>query len=53
MEDRTGSGATFDKSGEVVERDGSTMRLKEGGVFYAPSPLSCVAVRLPLIVAGA
>ena len=42
----------MDRSGGVVERDGSTVRLKQGGAFYAPQPVSCVAVHLPRIVAG-
>ena len=43
----------MDKSGEVAERDGATLRLKEGGAFYAPSPLLCIAVHWPKLVAGA
>ena len=42
-----------DAAGEVAECDGSTLRLKEGGAFYAPSPLVCVAVHWPKLVAGA
>ena len=53
VEERTGHAATLDKSGEVVDRDGATLRLKEGGAFYAPNPLMCVAVHWPRIVAGA
>ena len=53
VEERTGNGAAVDASGEVAERDGSTLRLKEGGAFYAPSPLKCVAVHWPRLVAGA
>ena len=42
------------ESGKVVwERGGTTLRLKEGGAFYAPSPLMCVAVHWPRLVAGA
>ena len=52
MEERKGEGASADKSGDVAERDGSTVRLKEGGAFYAPQPVSCLAVHLPRIVAG-
>ena len=38
----------------VAERDGATLRLKEGGgVFYAPGPLESVAVHWPRLVAGA
>ena len=53
IETRTGDGAAMDASGEVAERDGATLRLKEGGAFYAPSPLVCVAVHGPRIAAGA
>ena len=53
IEQRKGDAATLDKSGEVAERDGATLRLKEGGAFYAPSPLQCVAVHWPRLVAGA
>ena len=54
IEERKGDGQTIDKSGEVAERDGATLRLKEGGgAFYAPSPLQCVAVHWPRLVAGA
>ena len=53
-EERSGDGATFDKSGNVAERDGSTLRLKEGGgSLYAPSPITSVAVHWPKLVAGA
>ena len=40
-------------SSEVAERDGETLRLKEGGTFYAPNPLQCIAVHWPRLVAGA
>ena len=53
VEERHGEEATFDKMGEVAYRDGVTLRLKEGGAFYAPSPLVCVAVHWPRLVAGA
>ena len=53
VEERRGNAATIDKSGEVAERDGATLRLKEGGAFYAPSPLESVAVHWPRLVAGA
>ena len=53
LEERQGDGAALDAAGEVAERDGATLRLKEGGVFYAPSPLQCVAVHWPKLVAGA
>ena len=52
VEERKGDGASTDKSGEVAERDGSTVRLKQGGAFYAPQPVECLAVHLPRIVAG-
>ena len=52
IEERRGDAATIDKSGEVAERNGATLRLKEGGTFYAPSPLSSVAVHWPRLVAG-
>ena len=45
--------ATIDKAGEIAARDGATLRLKEGGAFYAPSPLMTVAVHWPKLVAGA
>ena len=54
VEERRGDAATIDpRSGEVAERDGATLRLKEGGAFYAPSPLQCLVVHWPRIVAGA
>ena len=34
-------------------RDGATLRLKEGAAFYAPSPLQCIAIHWPKLVAGA
>ena len=37
----------------MAERDGATLRLKEGGAFYAPSVLTCVAMHWPRLVAGA
>ena len=53
VEERKRDGATLDRSGEVAERDGATLRLKEHcGVFYAPRPLICVAVHWPKLVAG-
>ena len=54
VEERSGNGAAFDPmSAEVADRDGATLRLKEGGAFYARSPLQCVAVHWPRLVAGA
>ncbi len=39
---------------EGVVHDGATIRMKDrGGAFYAPSPISCVAVSWPRIAAGA
>ena len=52
----TADGSALDASGSgaVAERDGATLRLKEGGgVFYAPGPLQSVAVHWPRLVAGA
>ena len=55
VEERKGDGSAFDNSGssEVAERDGETLRLKEGGTFYAQNPLQCIAVHWPRLVAGA
>ena len=55
VEERKGDGSALDASGSgaVAERDGATLRLKEGGAFYAPSPLVSVAVHWPMLVAGA
>ena len=53
LEERQGDASAVDKSGEVAECDGATVRLREGGAFYAPSPLQCVAVHWPRLVAGA
>ena len=53
VEERPGDAATLDQSGEVAELDGATLRLKEGGAFYGPSSLQCVAMHWPLLVAGA
>ena len=52
LEGREGEGKALDKSGEVAELDGATLRLKEGGAFYAPSKLECMAVHWPRLVAG-
>ncbi len=47
-------GVAFSKEAEGVVRNGSTIRMKDGGgAFYAPSPISCVAVSWPRIAAGA
>ena len=48
-----GNDPAVDKSGGEADTDGSTLSLKAGGTFYAPSHLSCVAVRWPKLVAGA
>ena len=56
LEEREGDGSALDASGSgaVAERNGATLHLKEGGgAFYAPSPLECVAVHWPRLVAGA
>ena len=54
IDERRDDVAKIDKSGEVAERDSATLRLKEGGgAFYASSPLQCVAVHWPKLVAGA
>ena len=54
IESRPGDGMAFGTEGEGVERDGTTMRMKEGeGSFYAPSPVQCVAIHGSRIVAGA
>ena len=43
----------FGRDGEGVERDGATVRMKEGGgAFYAPSPVQCVAIHGSRIAAG-
>ena len=53
IEERRGDSQTIDPSGEAAERDGATLRLKEGGgAFYAPSPLVSVAMHWPRLVAG-
>jgi len=54
LETRPGEAMAFSKEAEGVVRDGSTIRMKDGGgAFYAPSPISCVAVSWPRIAAGA
>ena len=56
VEKRNGDGAIFDASGTsaIAERNGATLRLKEGGgAFYAPGPLKCIAVHWPRLIAGA
>ena len=56
VEKRKGGSSALDASGSgaVAERDGETLRLKEGGgVFYAPNPLQSVAVHWPRLVAVA
>ena len=54
IESRPGDGMNFGRDGEGVERDGATVRMKEGGgAFYAPSPVQCVAIHGSRIAAGA
>ena len=54
IESRPGGGMAFGRDGEGVERDGATVRMKEGGgAFYAPSPVVCVAIHGSRIAAGA
>ena len=54
IESRPGNGTAFGREGEGVERDGATVRMKEGGgAFYAPSPVLCVAIHGSRIAAGA
>ena len=54
IESRPGDGIAFGRDGEGVEREGATVRMKEGGgAFYAPSPVQSVAVSWLHIVAGA
>jgi hypothetical protein len=44
----------FSKKAKGVVREGSTIRMEDGGgAFYAPSPIMCVAVSWPRIAAGA
>ena len=54
LETRPGDAMAFSREAEGVVRDGATIRMKDGvGAFYAPSPISCVAVSWPRIAAGA
>ena len=53
LEEREGDARSIDASGEHVDRDGTTLRLKAGGSFYAPSLIECVTVHWPRIAAGA
>ncbi len=54
LDSRAGETIAFSKEAEGVVRDGSTICMKDGGgAFYAPSPISCVAVSWPRIAAGA
>ena len=51
---RPGEAMAFSEEAEGVVCDGATIRMKDGGgAFYAPSPISCVAVSWPRIAAGA
>ena len=54
LETRPLDAMAFSGEAEGVVCDGATIRMKEGGgAFYAPSPISCVAVSWPRIAAGA
>ena len=53
LEERKDDAATIGTQGEDATRDGSTLRLKEGGAFYAPGTLLSVALHGSKIVAGA
>ena len=54
LDSRPGEAIAFSEEAEAVVRDGSTIRMKDGGgAFYAPSPISCLAVSWPRIAAGA
>ena len=54
IESRPGDGMNFGRDGEGGERDGATVRMKEGGgACYAPSSVVCVAIHGSRIAAGA
>ena len=54
LDSRPGEAIAFSEEAEAVVRDGSTIRMMDGGgAFYAPSPISCLAVSWPRIAAGA
>jgi WD40 repeat protein len=54
LDSRPGETIAFSKEAEGVVRDGSTIRMQDGGgAFYAPSLILCVAVSWPRIAAGA
>ncbi len=54
LDSRPGDAMAFSKEAEGVVRDGTTVRMKDGGgAFYAPSPICAVAVSWPRIAAGA
>ena len=54
VESRPGNSMNFGTEGEGVERDDTTLRIKEsGGAFYAPSPVVCLAIHGTRIAAGA
>ena len=54
IESRPGGDMAFGADGEGVVRDGASVRMKEaGGVFYAPSPVTCMAIHGSRIAAGA
>ena len=53
LQSTKGSALDASGSGAVAERDGASLRLKEGGgAFYAPGPLMCIAVHWPRLVVG-
>ena len=54
LEMHPGDSLAFSREAEGAVCDGATIRMKDGGgAFYAPSPISCVAVSWPRIAAGA
>ena len=54
LDSRPGDAMAFSKEAEGVVREGTTVRMKDGGsAFYAPSSISSVAVSWPRVAAGA
>lgn len=53
MDERAGSMAILDMSGQAADVLGSSLHLHDGRRFYSPSPIQTVAMHLPLLVAGA
>lgn len=45
--------AASKQSGDLAYCDGKALRLKQGGVFYSPSLLACVAICWPKLAVGA